>query len=148
MLSTIERVLTLQKNEIFAEISTEGLAHMAAIAEEVEFQADDSLFEEGAIPDACYLILAGKVQLSRGGRTELTVGPGEDIGVWALFDGEPRVFAARATENTHALRINQDDFYDLLADHTDIIQSLFRTLVRRIRRVLSDQAASVAGGKV
>jgi CRP-like cAMP-binding protein len=140
MLSTIERVLTLQRNEIFAEITTEGLAHMAAIAEEVEFQPNDPLFEEGAIPEACYLILAGEVELARGGRTELTVGPGEDIGVWALFDGEPHVFAARATANTHALKISQDDFYDLLSDHTDIIQTLFRTLVRRIRRVLTDQA--------
>jgi CRP-like cAMP-binding protein len=140
MLSTIERVLTLQKNEIFAEISTEGLAYMATIAEEVEFQANDSLFEEGAIPDACYLILAGEVELSRGGRTERTVGPGEDVGVWALFDGEPRVFAARAATNSHALKIEQDDFYDLLADHTDIIQTLFRTLARRIRRVRSEQS--------
>lgn len=146
MLSTIERVLTLQKNEIFAEITTEGLAHLAAIAEEVEFHEHDSIFEEGAMPDACYLILAGEVELMRGGRKELTVGPGEDIGVWALFDGEPRVFAARATQNTHALKISQDDFYDLLSDHTDIIQTLFRTLVKRIRRVLSDRAGSTGGG--
>jgi CRP-like cAMP-binding protein len=68
------------------------------------------------------------------------VGPGEDIGVWALFDGEPRAFSARSLENTHALKIGQEDFYDLLSDHTDIVQSLFRTLVRRIRRVLSEQA--------
>jgi CRP-like cAMP-binding protein len=142
MLSTIERVLVLQKNEIFAEISTEGLAHMAAIAEEVEFHPNAPLFEEGAIPDACYLILAGQVELTRGGSRELTVGPGEDIGVWALFDGEPRVFAARATENTHALKITQEDFYDLLADQTEVIQTLFRTLVRRIRRVLSEQAGA------
>ena len=146
MHSTIERVLALQKNEIFSEITTEGLAHMAAIAEEVEFQPDDALFEEGAVPDTCYLILAGEVELTRGGRKELTVGPGEDIGVWALFDGEPRAFAARATENTHALKISQDDFYDLLADHTDIIQTLFRTLVRRIRRVLADQTGAVSPG--
>lgn len=142
MLSTIERVLALEKNEIFAAISTEGLALLAAIAEEVEFQSNDTLFAEGAIPDACYLLLAGGVELSRGGRTELTLGPGEDIGVWALFDGEPRAFAARAIENTHALKIGQEDFYDLLSDHTDIVQALFRTLVRRIRRILAEQAGA------
>jgi len=139
MLSTIERVLTLQKNEIFAEVTTEGLAHLAAIAEEVEFQEGDSLFREGDMPDACYLILTGNVELTRSGRVELSVGAGDDIGVWALFDGEPRAFAARATENTHTLKINQEEFYDLLADHTDIIQTFFRTLVRRIRRVLTDR---------
>lgn len=139
MLSTIERVLTLQKNEIFAEVTTDGLTHVASIAEEVEFQEGDSLFREGDMPDACYLILTGNVELSRGGRVELSVGPGDDIGVWALFDGEPRAFSARATTNTHALKINQEDFYDLLADHTDIIQTFFRTLVRRIRRVLTDR---------
>lgn len=144
MLSTIERVLALQKNEIFAEASTEGLAHLAAIAEEVEFNSGDSLFHEGDVPDACYLILAGHVALKRGTEAELGVGPGEDIGVWALFDGEPRVFSARATENTHALKITQEDFYDLLADHTDMVQSFFRTLVRRIRRVLTDRHGASA----
>ena len=140
MLTTIERVLALQKNEIFAEVSTDGLAHMASIADEVEFQQDQSLFTEGDVPDACYLILSGKVELTRGGVSQLTVGPGEDIGVWALFDGEPRVVSATARENTHALKITQEDFYDLLADHTDIIQTLFRTLVRRIRNLLSEPA--------
>ncbi|HEX9751064.1 MAG TPA: cyclic nucleotide-binding domain-containing protein [candidate division Zixibacteria bacterium] len=144
MLTTIERVLALQKNEIFAEVSTEGLAHLAAIAHEVEFQPAEWLFHDGEIPDACYLILAGTVSMTRAGQTELSVGPGEDIGVWALFDGEPRVFAARAASNTHALKIEREDFYDLLADHTDIIQTLFRTIVRRIRRLLEERGV-VAG---
>ena len=141
MLSTIERVLALQKNPIFAELPTDGLAVMAAIAEEVEFHIGQSLFGEGDRPDACYLILAGQVDLQRGGQTALSVGPGEDIGVWALFDGEPHLYAAQAAANTHALRLAQDDFYDLLADHTDIIRSLFRTLVKRIRSVLAERSA-------
>ncbi|MFC1476031.1 hypothetical protein ACFLQW_03415, partial [Candidatus Zixiibacteriota bacterium] len=80
MLSTIERVLALQKNEIFAEISTDGLAYLASIADEVEFNKGDRLFDRGAIPEACFLILAGNVELSRGGDVELNVGAGEDIG--------------------------------------------------------------------
>lgn len=139
MLSTIERVLALQRNEIFAEISTDGLAYLASIAEEAEFNADDRLFDEGAVPEACFLVMAGNVELSSAGNVELTVGAGEDIGVWALFDGEPHAFTARATENTHALKIGREDFYDLLADHTDIIQALFRTLVRRVRRLLGEK---------
>lgn len=139
MLTTIERVLALQKNPIFAEIATDGLAHLAAIGEEVEFHAKDSLFEEGSVPDACYLILAGSVELSRAGAAALTVGEGDDLGVWALFDGEPHVYAAHALDNTHALKIAQEDFYDLLSDHTEIIQSLFKTLVRRIRAVLAEK---------
>lgn len=141
MLTTIERVLALQKNPIFAEIATDGLAHLAAIADEVEFNAKDILFDEGSVPDACYLILAGSVELTRSGTAALAVGPGDDLGVWALFDNEPHVYAARAVENTHALRITQDDFYDLLSDHTEIIQSLFKTLVRRIRGVLAERSA-------
>lgn len=139
MLTTIERVLALQKNPIFADIPTDGLAHLAAIAEEVEFHDGNLLFEEGGVPDSCYLILAGSVDLKRGEKSALTIGPGEDVGVWALFDGEPHVYTARARENTHALRIAQDDFYDLLADHTEIVQTFFRTLVRRIRSVLADR---------
>lgn len=142
MLTTIERVLALQKSPIFAEIPTDGLAHLASIAEEVEFRAGDTLFEEGGVPDACYLVLAGSVELRRGGAAALTVGAGEDLGVWALLDGEPHVYAARALENAHALRITQEEFYDLLADHTEIIQTLFRTLVRRIRGVLAERVAS------
>lgn len=41
MLTTIERVLALQKNEIFVEVSTDGLAYLASIAEEAEFNDGD-----------------------------------------------------------------------------------------------------------
>jgi hypothetical protein len=76
MLTTIERVLALQKNPIFAEIATDGLAYLAAIAEEVEFQSRTRFSRE--CPDACYLILAGSVELSRAGQ-ERTVGEGDDL---------------------------------------------------------------------
>ena len=144
MLSTIERVLALQKNELFAEIDTEGLAYLAAISEEVEFDDGDALFTRGEVPDACYLILAGGVELSDDGGVQLSLGAGEDIGVWALFDGESRLHSAKATGNTHVLRIGQEEFYDLLADHSQIIRSLFGTLVRRIRRLLGEKPVVVS----
>jgi hypothetical protein len=50
MLTTIERVLALRKNPIFAEIPSDGLAHLAAIAEEVEFHPGTLRSKKGVSP--------------------------------------------------------------------------------------------------
>lgn len=66
MLTTVEKVIFLKDIDIFEFTSTEDLAHIAAITDEVEFQAKETIFEEGEISDAMYMVIEGKVRLTRG----------------------------------------------------------------------------------
>ena len=137
MLTTVEKVIFLQDIDIFEHTSTEDLSHIAAITEEIEFQSDHILFKEGEISDAMYMVIEGKVRLTRAGH-EVMVAQNKDVfGTWALFDDEPRVATATTLENTRLLHIDKEDFIDLLADHVAITQSILKTMVKRLRNLMT-----------
>jgi CRP-like cAMP-binding protein len=66
----------------------------------------------------------------------LVAGEKEAFGTWALFDTEPYIMTATALDEVHLLKIDKDGFYDLLADHVEITQSIFRALVQRTKRLI------------
>lgn len=136
MQGVIEKVILLQKVDVFSEVSTEQLGHLAAIAEELSKAAGQALYKEHDASDSMYIVLDGRVRLHRAD-TEVTVaGAGDAFGTWALFDDEPRVVAATALEPVRLLRIDKEDFIDLLADNIKITQAVLKAIVRRLRRIV------------
>lgn len=136
MLTTVEKVLLLQGVDIFEHTSTEDLSHIAAIAEEIDYQADDVIFKEDDISDSMYVVIDGKVRLTRGEKEVMVAGKMEAFGTWALFDDEPRVATATALETSQLLRLDKEDFIDLLADHVAITQSILKTMAKRLRKLI------------
>ncbi len=137
MLTTVEKVIFLKDIDIFEFTSTEDLAHIAAITDEVEFQAGETIFEEGEISDAMYMVIEGKVRLTRGDQEVMVAQKKDVFGTWALFDDEPRVATATTLENSRLLHIDKEDFIDLLADHVAITQSVLKTMVKRLRNLMT-----------
>jgi CRP-like cAMP-binding protein len=41
--------------------------------------------------------------------------------------------SVKALEKTHLLRLDQDSFYDLMANHSDVVQGVIRVLLRHLR---------------
>lgn len=136
MYSIIEKVIFLQDIDVFEEVRVEDLAHLAAIAEEMDYPAGTDIYKVNDSPDALYLIISGKVRLHRDEQEIGISGPHEALGTWALFDNRPRVATATALEDTETLRILREDFYDLLADHVRIAEAVLRSLTRRLRAVV------------
>ena len=127
MLTTVEKVIFLQDVDIFESTSTENLGHIAAITDEVEMASGTMIFTQGEFPDSMYLVLEGRVRMTRDGQ-EIMVAQTKDVfGTWALFDDEPRVATAVTVEDTRLLRIGKDDFIDVLGDHVEITQSVLKT---------------------
>ena len=83
------------------------------------------------------MLLEGRVEMSREGKAMFTVGPDETIGNWAFFDDQPSVVSAKVLEDTWLLRIDREDFFDLLADHAEITRNLFQALFKRVRSLLT-----------
>ncbi len=136
MLTVVEKVMVLQGVDVFSEVSTEPLSHLAAIAREEARSAGEVVFRESDPSDAMYLVLTGRVRLHRGGMEVLVVGPNEAFGTWSLFDDEPRVVTAEVVDDAQLLRIDKEDFIDLLADHVQITQGVLKALVKRLRALL------------
>ena len=137
MLTTVEKVIFLQDIDIFESTTTENLAHIAAITEEVEFKKDQSIFKEGEFSDALYLVIDGQIRLEREKKLVMIAKEKDVFGTWALFDDEPRVVTATTLEDTHLLRIDKEDFVELLADHVQITQGILKTMTRRLRGLMA-----------
>lgn len=136
MLTIIEKVILLQNVDVFSEIPTEQLSYLAAIAEEVSFSPDEVVYKYEEPSDALYVVLDGRVLLHRDDEEIAVAGAKDAFGTWALFDTTPRVASATVTEDTRVLRIDREDFLDILSDHSKITESVLKSLVGRLRGLL------------
>ncbi len=136
MLTVIEKVIFLQNVEVFAGVPSEQLAFLAAIAGELNYMKGDVIYRAQEPSDALYLVLDGAVRLHIDDREITRTGAKEAFGTWALFDDEPQVTSATAVEDTRLLRIDREDFVDLLADHIQITQAILKSMVSRLRNLV------------
>jgi CRP-like cAMP-binding protein len=137
MLTVVEKVIFLQEVDIFKNSTTEDLALIAAITQEIELTKDSVIYKEGEIADSMFLVIEGSVLLNREGKELLVSKQKDAIGAWSLLDDEPRVVTAIALEDCRLLKIDKDDFIDLLADNVQITQGILKTIVKRLRNLLT-----------
>jgi CRP-like cAMP-binding protein len=136
-LNIVEKVIALEGVELMRNLNPEQLARIATIAHEVKFPPGKFILEEGKPVDALYVIVEGAVELGRNRELLHTARQNDVLGAWALFEEEdPTPVAAKAVEDTRLLRISRDDFYDLLADNSEITSAIFSTLVKRFRKLV------------
>jgi CRP-like cAMP-binding protein len=126
-------VIFLQAVDVFSEVPTEQLAILASIAEETTVAKNEKLYQSEEPSDSMYLVLEGKIRLHRGTTDVLVAKTKEAFGTWALFDDEPRVTDATALEESRVLRIDKEEFIDVLADNVQITQGVLKAIVRRLR---------------
>ena len=146
MLTTIEKVISLQEVDLFSEVSTEELAYLAAIVTEEEHVSGETIYSWKDPADSMYLVVDGCVRLHRDGLEITVADAGETFGTWALFDDEPRVSAATAVEDSRLLKIHREDFIDLLADNVEITQGVLKALVGRVRGFIGRVGGGGASG--
>ncbi len=133
----VEKVLLLQNVDLLSAARTDDLAVLASIAEEVRFASGEAVFEEGQPADALYVVIQGELILTRDGKEIDRVGENSALGAWDLIESGPRVFGSRAATETLLLRVDQQDFYDLLLDYPELSQSMLKAMVRRFRKLVT-----------
>jgi len=133
MISTVEKVLFLKSVDLFKEIPGEDLAQIAQIADEVEFLAGASVFKEGEVGEALYLILEGAVRIHRGDKTLVELGEKECFGEMSILDSEPRSASVTALRDLVALKIQREDFGEILATKSEIARGIIKVLTHRLR---------------
>lgn len=144
MLTVIEKVIFLQNVEEFKKVPTDQLAYLAAIAEEVSYLKGDIIFQKQDSPDALYLVLDGEIRLHIDDKEITTAKSKIAFGSWALFDDEPRVATATAIEESRLLRIDREEFFDLLADNIQITQAIIKSIVSRLKKLITQVGLKTA----
>jgi AAA family ATP:ADP antiporter len=132
-LTAIEKALKLQTVDVLQRASTEDLTYVAQIAEEVEVSANETIYREGDAPDALYVVIDGQVRLHSDDVEIDLLQKGEAFGSWALVDEAPRVTAATAIADSALLKVDREEFLELLGDRVDIVPAIFKAIVGRLR---------------
>ena len=137
-LTPVEKVLCLQRVDIFKHATTEMLTYISSIAEIVSAPPQTTIFSEQEISDAMYVVVTGHVRLSKEGKEVVVVGPSQSFGTWALFDNTPRLMTAITTDEATLLKIVSDTFYEFLADHEEVTPAIFRAVIERVKALAPD----------
>ena len=136
-LTTIEKVIFLKSVDIFEHATVEQLGRIAGLTEEVHFKPGEIIFEEGQPGDAFYLLLSGQVLIERNGNTLREMKEREAFGTLEVLDFHPRAVTAKAVDQVRALKLNGQEFYDLLSLDIEMVQAVFRMLCGLVRRILT-----------
>src|SRR5262249_6311185 len=88
-----------------------------------------------------------RVQVQDDDRTLAVLGENEFFGELSLLDAEPRAATVSAVEETHLFRLEQADFYSLLAGSPQIVRAINRALCRMLRATLELESQSNPGAE-
>ena len=121
---------------VSAPLSEGERRELLARCREVALRAGQALCHEGQLGDSMYLLLSGRVGVSKGG-TQIAIGrPGDCLGEMALIEARERAATIRALEESVALEIPASAFESHLAANPESMKALLRVFSERSRRGL------------
>jgi CRP/FNR family transcriptional regulator, cyclic AMP receptor protein len=146
----------LARVPFFEGLTREALALIARVTAEESHATGTKLFQYGDPGDKLFVILEGKVRISRevagmGEEALAVLGPGEVFGEMSLLDESPRSADARVHERCRALVITKEAFDDLLFVHKElafeVLWNCVRILSVRLRETNEKLTFLTASGK-
>ena len=132
-LATIEKVVFLKSVDIFSHATIEELGRVAALTEEVHFEPGETIFRKGEPTDAIYLILSGRVAIEGNGQIVRELTEKQAFGTVAALDRNPAVHTVKAIDAVYALKLNAQDFDDILSVDFELVRAVFHALCQIIR---------------
>ena len=127
----------LRRVPLFEGMTDRALEAVAELATEVDFADGDVLAREGEPGDAFYMLLDGRVTITRGGSHVRVLEHGDFMGEISLVDGRPRTATATADGPVLALAIPRGGFLELIDRYGAVRLGVLMALTERIR---SDEA--------
>jgi CRP/FNR family transcriptional regulator, cyclic AMP receptor protein len=130
----------LSQAPLFEALSEEDATALRSGVTEVVLDKGERLFTEGDEGDKLYIILKGKIKLTRAsldGRENLLSvhGPGEMFGELSLFDPRPRTASATAVTTACLAALAHDAVRTWLATRPEVAMHLLAALAQRLRRI-------------
>ncbi len=137
MLSTMEKILFLNKVPIFEGMTSEQLRIISQICAEEEFLDGENIAEQGDWGDRMYIIIEGSVDILKEGEdgTEThvaTTGRNEIVGEMATITETTRTATIRANKDVKTLSIPKEPFRELIREYPDLSFEIFRVLTKRL----------------
>lgn len=127
----------LKKIALFSNLTSNHLEALSDIVEEREYPAGTVLFEEGAQGDELFMLLKGKLRISKhiegvGEEALAILEPGAYFGEMALINDHPRTAHAICNTPVRLGVIRREPFDQLLFLNKDLAYDLLWVFVRTL----------------
>src|SRR6185369_12926535 len=127
----------LQQVDLLQGARSSHLALLASIAHVQELAQGAVMLKQNEQTDALYVVIRGKVALRAAQGQEMQLEDNAAFGTWALIDRAPSLVTATCVEPTRVLRIERDEFDDLLSENPELALGLLQGVARRVRALVA-----------
>ncbi|MDF9407524.1 cyclic nucleotide-binding domain-containing protein [Pelotomaculum isophthalicicum JI] len=137
-MSTDLIVRILKKIPFFEGLDARTLEFFARCATLIKVKKGEMIFREGQTSDKMYIIVQGKVEISRTGkdgqvRILAQLEHPDMLGEMTLLDGKPRSATAIAGEDSILFSLSRQDFQIFLKSNFPVALKIIETLSLRLR---------------
>jgi AAA family ATP:ADP antiporter len=127
-LRSIDRALLLQSSPLLARATAAQIWRLSAISREIKIAEGAEALGKGA-EAAILVVLSGSLRVE-GPDQSGTATAGDVIGTYETLAGARVDATVIANTESTVLRIDRGGLFELLADHTDLLQGTFSVLLR------------------
>ena len=147
-MSLNEEVDLLRQIPLFSNIEPSKLKLLAFTSERVTYGPGQTLFQQGDMGDAAYIIMDGDaavlIDTPDGPLTVATMGRNAIIGEIAILCDVPRTATVRADSTLVTLRISKDLFFRLVNEFPQMAVEIMRELARRLEKTTAQLQKAVS----
>jgi serine/threonine protein phosphatase PrpC/CRP-like cAMP-binding protein len=138
---------TLKKIPLFRYLTYQELVKVLNLTRLESFEAGSNIITEGDSGEELYIVLAGRVTVSRSGTEIVELHPGVHFGEMALVDQSPRSATVRAKETTRLLVVERRSFYTLIRKEPVLAVKLLWSFVQVLSRRLRETNEQLSGAR-
>jgi CRP-like cAMP-binding protein len=136
----LEKIDFIKSVPLFSELDDDTLAKLAKSGSSKNYEKDSIILSESDAGNALFILVSGKVKISRISHDENNkevilsiLNPSDFFGEMALLDGLARSATVTAMAKSEVFIIQRNDFLELLKTHPEVSISLLRELAQRLR---------------
>ena len=132
-MTTSKRVEALARVPVFAGLTRSSLAHVAAVATEVDAAPGQTLIEAGTNGAGMFVLIEGEATVDTRGKRAIAIRDGDCFGELALLTRHGmRTARVRAKTPVKCLAIARSDFQRLLRAEPKVALALLESLATRL----------------
>jgi serine/threonine protein phosphatase PrpC/CRP-like cAMP-binding protein len=138
---------TLKKIPLFRYLTYQELVKVLNITYLETYDAGAEIIKEGGSGEELYIVLAGRVVVSRGAQEIVELHPGVHFGEMALVDQSPRSATVTARDATRLLVVQRRSFYTLIRKEPVLAVKLLWSFVQVLSRRLRETNEQLSGAR-
>jgi CRP-like cAMP-binding protein len=131
---------TLARMPLFRPLNDREILRVLQVTDVIAYEDGDTVITQGETGETLYIVLAGTVDVMRGGAKLTSLSPGEHFGEMALIRAQPRSATVLSSGSSELMILRRSDFFEILRnEHQLAVKLLWQFL-----GVLADRLADTS----